>query len=117
MSMMLHTLEARLWSQAWIERTMPDMVAGLLAPDAELRDERFRYAEDLWQASIHAESHQDFEPGAWELRQRIYWLDWPAVQWLMRLLAHFHFRENHIVESIVLLLCDRMGHEDDRGDV
>ena len=47
-SMMLHTLEARLWSQVWMEHAMPEMAAALLAPDMRLREERLKYAQDLW---------------------------------------------------------------------
>ena len=65
--------------------------------------------EDLWQASVLAESEQDtgFWPQA--VRKQIYWLDWPAVQWLMRLLAHFDFQRHPILESIFRSVCTRMG--------
>ena len=44
------------------------------------------------------------------VRTQIYWLDWTAVQWLMRLLAHFHFSKIHpILEAIVRSVCTRMG--------
>ena len=32
--------------------------------------------------------------GPQEVRKQIKWLDWPAVQWVMRLLAHLHLRRH-----------------------
>ena len=52
MSMVLHTLEARLWSAAWNERAMPEMLPALLPPDSTQRDEQIKYMEDLWRASV-----------------------------------------------------------------
>ena len=92
MSMVLHTLEARLWSMAWNECTMPEMLPALLAPDSTFQGEQIKYMEDLWHASVLAES-EDTRSGSHAVRLQIYWLDWPAVQWLMRLLAHFHFQK------------------------
>ena len=109
MSMVLRTLEARLWSAAWDERTMPSMMAALLAPDSAPREEQIKYMEDLWKASVLVESQHGTGSGPQELRAQIYWLDWPVAQWLMRLLAHFHFQRHPILESIVRSLCTRMG--------
>ena len=108
MSMVLHTLEARLWSMAWNECTMPEMLPALLAPDSTFQGEQIKYMEDLWHASVLAES-EDTGSGSHAVRLQIYWLDWPAVQWLMRLLAHFHFQRHPILESIVRSVCTRMG--------
>ena len=109
MSMVLHTLEARLWSAAWDSRTMPSMIAALLAPGSAPREEHINYMEDLWKASVLVESQQCTGSGPQEIRAQIYWLDWPVVQWLMRLLVHFHFQRHPKLESIVRSLCTRMG--------
>ena len=39
MSMVLHALEARLWSAAWNECAMPEILPALLPPDSTQRDE------------------------------------------------------------------------------
>ena len=91
MFMVLHTLEARLWSAAWNERAMPVMLPALLAPASTQRDAQVKYMEDLWHASVLAESEQDTGSGSQVVRLQIYWTDWLAVQWHMRLLAHFSF--------------------------
>ena len=109
MSMVLHTLEARLWSAAWDSRTMPSMIAALLAPGSAPREEHINYMEDLWKASVLVESQYGTGSGPQEIRAQIYWLDWPVVQWLMRLLVHFHFQRHPKLESIVRSLCTRMG--------
>ena len=91
MSMVLHTLEARLWIAAWNECAMPEMLPALVAPDSKPREEQVKYLEDLWHAPIKVESEDGtgFGPqgtgfGPQEVRRQIYWLDWPAVQWAMR---------------------------------
>ena len=107
--MAMHTLEARLWSSAWDDCTMPSMIAALLAPDSAAREEQIQYMEDLWNASVLVESQEGTGSGPQEVRAHIYWLDWLAVQWFMRLLAHFHFRWHPTLESIIRSLRTRMG--------
>ena len=109
MSLNLHTLEARLWSAAWSECAMPEMMAAFIAPDSAVREEQVRYTEDLWHAVIRVESEEGTGSGPQEVRNQIYWLDWPGVQWVMRLLSHFYFQRHPILESIVRALCTRMG--------
>ena len=94
MSMVLHTLEARLWSAAWNERAMPKMLSALLLPDCTQRDEQIKYMEDLWHASVLAESEQDTGFGSQAVRLQIYGLDWLVVQRLMRLFAHINFKDS-----------------------
>jgi hypothetical protein len=91
MPMVLPTLEARFRSAAWNERAMPDMLPAPLAPDSTQRDEQIKYMEDLWHASVLAESEQDTVSGSQAVRLQIYWLYRVVVQWLMRLMAHFLF--------------------------
>ena len=62
---------------------MPEMLPALVAPDSALRDEQIKYMEDLWQASVLAESEQDTGFGSQAVRKQIYWLDWLAAQWLL----------------------------------
>ena len=90
MSLLLHTLESRGWSAAWNECAMPEMLPAFMAPDSAAREEQVKYTEDLWHASVLVESEQGTGCGPQELRNQIYWLDWPAVQWVMRLLSHFY---------------------------
>ena len=112
MSFMLHVLEARLWSQAWMEFAMPEAAAAFLAPVSghiSAPQEKMKYAQDLWDASVWAESHRDSAPGTWEVRRKIYWLDWPAVQWIMRLLAHFNFQKDCRLPALLRPLFTRLG--------
>jgi len=109
MSLILHTLESRGWSAAWHECAMPGMLPAFMAPDSVAREEQVKFIEDLWHASVMVESEQGTGSGPQELRNQIYWLDWPAVQWVMRLLSHFHFQRHPTLESIIRSLCTRMG--------
>ena len=109
MSMVLHTIEARLWSAAWNECTMPEMLPAFVAPDSPAREEQVKYTEDLWHASVLVECQEAEGSGAREVRSQIHWLDWPAVQWVMRLLAHFDFERHPTLESIIRSLCTRLG--------
>ena len=52
MSMVLHTLEAWLWSVAWNERAMPEMSPALLPSDSTQRDKQTKYMEDVRRASV-----------------------------------------------------------------
>ena len=109
MSLILHTLESCGWSAAWNECAMPEMLSAFMAPNSVERDKQVKYTEDLWHASVAVESEQGTGSGPQELRNQIYWLDWPAVQWVMRLLSHFHFQRHPTLESIIRSLCTRMG--------
>ena len=80
MSMVLHALEARLWSAACNERAMPEMLPALLAPGSTQRDEQIKYIVDLWHASVLAESEQNTGSVSQAVRLQINGLDWPAVQ-------------------------------------
>jgi hypothetical protein len=76
MSMVLHAVEARLWSADWHERAMPEMLPALQAPDSVQRDEQIKYMEELWHASVLAESEQNTGSGSQAVRLQIYWLYW-----------------------------------------
>ena len=119
MSLILHTLESRGWSAAWHECAMPEMLPAFIAPDSVVREEQVKYIEDLWHASVLVESQRGTGSGPQELRNQIYWFDWPAVQWVMRWLSHFHFQRHPTLKSIIRSLCARMGDTkiNDRGDV
>ena len=117
MSLILHTLESCGWSAAWHECAMPEMLPAFMAPDSAVREEQVKYIEDLWHASV--ESERGTGSGPQELRNQIYWLDWPAVHSVMRLLSHFHFQRHPTLKSIIRSLCTRIGDTKihDRGDV
>ena len=118
MAMVLHTSEARLRSAAWNEHAMAEMLPAQVAPDSALLDEHIKYMGDLWQASVLAGSEQDTGFGSQAVRKHFYWLDWPAVQWLMRLLAHFSFSKTaHTGAHRPISLHTHGRHEDDKGGV
>jgi len=76
MSMVLHTLEARLWSAAWNERAMPEMLPALLPPDSTQRAERSSTWKTCGAPQFLAESEQDTGCGSQAVRLQIYWIDW-----------------------------------------
>ena len=82
---------------------------GVARVDLLQREERVKYISDLWQASVLVESEHGTGSGPQELREQIYWLDWPAVQWVMRSLSHFEFQRHPTLLSIIRSLCTRMG--------
>ena len=47
LSLVINTQETRLWSAAWNECTMPEMLAAFVAPDSAARSEQVQYTEDV----------------------------------------------------------------------
>ena len=101
MSLNLHTLESRGWSAAWHECAMPEMLPAFMAPDSAAQEEQVKYIEDLWHASVLVESEQGTGSGPQELRNQMYGLGWPPVQWAMRLLPHFYVQRHPTLESSI----------------
>ena len=90
MSFLSHFGEARLWSYAWQQFAYPEAFAGLLSSMCAV--DAFEYAQELWSAATDVEANAHIYPGAWVLRQEIYWLSWTLVQFVLRWLAHLGFR-------------------------
>ena len=107
MGFLLHFMEARLWSYAWQESAYPEAFAGLLS--SSVAESSWKWAKRLWEASTDAEANAHRFPGAWRLRQEIYWLSWPLVQWLLRWMAHHDFRPHHEILEFIRLLFTRIG--------
>ena len=90
MGFLLHFMEARLWSYAWFQYSFPEAFAALFSD--EYADKAWKLAQQLWEASVDAESNANTFPSAWSLRQQVYWLSWPLVQFVLRWMAHMHFK-------------------------
>ena len=60
---------------------------------------------------MDAEAAANRYPGVGALREEIYWLSWPLVQWVLRWLAHFHFQLRHcsVVLAFIRLIFTRLG--------
>ena len=82
MSFLLHFMEARLWSYAWCQFAYPEAFAALFSPSHA--NKAWQNMQELWLASTDAEANAHLCPPAWGLRQSIYWLDLPIVQFLFR---------------------------------
>ena len=86
MSFLCHFSEARWWSYAWMRFALPDGFAAVLAEGPQAVD-HLQFWRTLWDAATFAESvHGAGHPsatGVCELREAIYWLDWPSVQRLL----------------------------------
>ena len=105
-------MEARFWSYAWRQWALPEAFAAILS----LKDEVCRVAlqdlQGLFQAATDAEmgrAQGEAGSGAYALRQEVYWLSWPLVDWLMRLLAHNHWLPLQQVLDVLLALFHRVG--------
>ena len=107
MGFWLHFMEARLWSYAWQEYAYPEAFASLLSSTSAERS--WKWAEKLWVASTDAEAVAHRMPGAWRLRQEIYWLSWPLVQWMLRQMAHHGFRPQTNILEFIRLMFTRIG--------
>ena len=108
MSLLLYTLEARFWSCAGNEETIPGLLAGLCSDCLEHRNFVYQKARAMWEAATKYESSAR-HPAMSALRAEIYWLSWPASQWRLRLLAHFHFQDNEQMLRYFKRLFTRVG--------
>ena len=117
MSMVLHTLEARLWSAAWDSRTMPSMIAALLAPDSAPREEHINYMEDLWKASVLVESQYGTGSGPQDpCADLLARLACGAVAYALVGALPFS-KASQIGVNRSITLHTHVGHEDGRGNV
>ena len=107
-SLLLYTLEARFWSCAGNEETIPGLLAGLCSDSQEHREVVYQKARAMWEAATKYESSAR-HPAMSALRAEIYWLSWPASQWHLRLLAHFHFQDNEQMLRYFRRLFTRVG--------
>ena len=112
MSFLLHFAEARWWSYAWMCFALPEGFAAVLAEGVQAV-EHLQFWRTLWEAATFAESvHGAGHPsaaGVAELREAIYWLDWPLVQWLLRLMAHYLWVPHAVIVQFLLKLFLRLG--------
>ena len=63
----------------------------------------------LWACCCDAESRQWKDVGFWQLRQHLYWMQWPTTQLLCRLLAHHDFHVTGGVEELLRSFFHRLG--------
>ena len=111
MSVLLCMTEARFWSYAFKQWTLPEGFASFLAakvtdpgtspvtdPGTSVSPDPVEQAHTFWQDFFEAgwkvEAQADSDPdrrAASTLLQDIFWWSWPIVQWIGRLLAHCGF--------------------------
>ena len=112
MSFLCHFCEARWWSYAWMRFALPDAFAAVLAEGPQAVD-HLQFWRTLWDAATFAESvdgaAHSSATGVSELREAIYWLDWPLVQWLLRLMAHFLWVPHTAIMLFLLRFFLRIG--------
>jgi hypothetical protein len=112
MSFLCHFFEARWWSYAWMRFALPEGFAAVLAA-GEQGIESLQFLRTLWDAATFAETIANTAhasaAGVVNLRQEIYWLDWPVVQWILRLMAHFLWAPHATVINVLLTLFLRLG--------
>ena len=109
MSFLLNFLEQRLWTYAWHQFSLPESFAATLHPNVLIAQSALERINRLWVASTDAESSAQQFPGAAALRSEVYWLSWPINQWLLRVLAHFHFLQHPTWVSLFRTLYRRIG--------
>ena len=112
MSFLCHFFEARWWSYAWMCFALPEGFAAVLV-EGEQGIEYLQFLRTLWDAATFAEAIANTAhpsaAGVVNLRQDIYWLDWPVVQWILRLMAHFLWAPHATVINLLLTLFLRLG--------
>ena len=112
MSFLCHFFEARWWSYAWMRFALPEGFAAVLA-EGEQGMESLQFLRTLWDAAILAETITNTghpsAAGVISLRQEIYWLDWPVVQWILRLMSHFLWAPHTTVVNLLMTLFLRLG--------
>lgn len=112
MSFLLHFSEARWWSYAWGHFALPEAFAAVLA-DGPQGVAALKYLHLLWKAATFAGSIEGAgnpsAAGVVSLRHQIYWLDWPITQWLLRLLAHFHWTAHATIVNYLRVFFRRLG--------
>lgn len=118
MSFLLHFMEARWWSCAWQRFALPEAFAGILHPtESQSIMEELR---GLHQAAVDVQCglHAGIDlgpaitqalPRARELLEQVYWLSWPAVDTLLRFLAHHHWAPHPDVICLLRRLFTRIG--------
>ena len=87
-SFLLYVMTARGWSIAEYQWRWPKRFGLLLSPAP---GEAYRMHETWWSQCLDSEGLANEKPGIFRLRQQAYWQDWPLVQYVFRLLAHYHF--------------------------
>jgi len=102
---LLHVLEARLWTNAVSQYSLPEAFVGMLTD----RREPWTFLQDLWNAAVDAEAWRAEFPTLFSLRAQVYWLDWPLVQWLLRLGSQFGFQPHDFICAVTRILFTRIG--------
>ena len=112
MSFLCHFFEARLWSYAWMRFALPEGFAAVLA-EGEKGAKSLQFWQTLWDAATFAEAITNTAhpsaAGVVSWRQEIYWVDWPIVQWILRLMAHFLWAPHATVINLLMTLFLRLG--------
>ena len=71
----------------------------------------------MWEAATDTEANANVFPSAWSLRQQVYWLSWPLVQFVLRWMAHMHFKPTagflcHFLRMLLTRIGDTKGVEE-----
>ena len=112
MSFLLHMVEARFWSYAWQQWSLPEGFAAYLPTEnGSKRD--FQTLRTLWEAATLAErvvnSGHPSASGVSQLRREVHWLSWPLTQGVLRLLAHHGWTPAPAIDRLLLRLWLRIG--------
>jgi hypothetical protein len=78
MSFLLHLVEARFWNYAWRQWAYPGAFAGLLDGGVNQQKAASFAARKLWKVATDVESKGKVNHGMASLRNKIFWLSWPA---------------------------------------
>mmetsp|Transcript_52539 Transcript_52539/g.114719 ORF Transcript_52539/g.114719 Transcript_52539/m.114719 type:complete len:1337 (-) Transcript_52539:10-4020(-) len=105
MSLLWHTCAQRFWSYAHFQFTYPGMFAKLLLEDP--RD--YEELQHFWELVTDAESWATVLPGLHTLREQLYFLRFPLVQYTFRLLSHYKFRPCKDIKAFLARLFSRLG--------
>ena len=118
MSFLLNFMEARWWSCAWQRFALPEAFAGVLHPTES--ESILLELKELYQASVDVQCGlhpgiglgpecESALPRAADLLQNVYWLRWPAVDLLLRILAHHQWRAQPELVGLLQRLFTRTG--------
>ena len=108
-SFLLYVMTARGWSIAEYQWRWPKRFGLLLSPAPGEAQEAYRMHETWWSQCLDSEGLANEKPGIFRLRQEAYWQDWPLVQYVFRLLAHYHFHPHPEVVREIQRLYDKIG--------
>ena len=80
-----------LFTYLWHQFSYPAAFAQLLSAELSLRMSGMSQAKAVWDLALQLETMSNDSPALKQLRDKIFWLDYPSVQVRFRVLDHFHF--------------------------